>query len=208
MGIAILYASARCWGVIYGYRNTFVPESYARCWGSGGCNLWVLPLARRARPAAKLGPCIPMVTPANYNLHLDASGSFFHILDRQAGWKEQTRIQQRDFGSKKPSCLLHPAAALMGSEGSQTAWAVNFTSLVLITAIHHDLGWLDVASKCIDPRLFSVGLLVLNWTIDVNHQIMQNMLPKGCWKCWLEYPRHCRHCIVCWKCRPDYLGVA
>ena len=95
------------------------------------------------------------------------------------GWKQQTRLQ-RGFGSKKPSCLLHPAAALMGSEGSQTAWAVNFTSLVLITAVHHDLGWLDVARKCIDPRLFSVGPLCwtgqLTWTI-------RSHLPRCCLVC-------------------------
>ena len=105
MGIAILYASARRWGVIYGYRNTFVPESYARCWGSGGCNLWVLPLAWRARPAAKLGPCIPLVTPANYNLHLDASGSFFHILvdastpDSKRFWFQEAVVDFRPSSS-------------------------------------------------------------------------------------------------------------
>ena len=143
--------------VIYGYFNTF-----CQCKVLGGCNLWVLPLAQRARPTAKLGPCIvhndPTTPTDGHTCKLQSASTCLWLCLPHPGWKQQTRLQ-RGFGSKKPSCLLHPAAALMGSEGSQTAWAVNFTSLVLITPIHHDLGWLDVASKCIDPRLFSVGPL-------------------------------------------------
>ena len=68
--------------------------------------------------------------------------------------------------SKKPASLLHPAAALMGSEGSQTAWAVNFTSLVLIISIHHDLAWLAPSLKFIYPD----SKLSQCWTIDLVDQ--------------------------------------
>ena len=135
---------------------------------------------QRARPSARPGPCIVQADSKSHTCKLKICISVsFHILVGEAVPLPWTRSR-----SKKPASLLHPAAALIGSEGSQTAWAVNFTSLVLITSIHHDLGWLDVASKCIDPRLFSVGLLVSNWAIDVNHQNSYAY----------RYAVHCRIC--------------
>ena len=44
--------------VISGYCNTLCLLEPCKVLGFRGCNLWVLPLAWRARPAAKLGPCI------------------------------------------------------------------------------------------------------------------------------------------------------
>ena len=69
--------------IIYGYCNT--TGSYAKGVGVGvavqqGCNLWVLPLAKRARPTAYVSSWIPSVTPANYNLHL-LRFVFKHIRD-------------------------------------------------------------------------------------------------------------------------------
>ena len=89
------------------------------------------------------------------NLHLRVS---FHILVGEAVPLPWTWSR-----SKKPASLLHPAAALMGSEGSQTAWAVNFTSLVLIISIHHDLAWLAPSLKFIYPG----SKLSQCWTFDL-----------------------------------------
>ena len=118
---------------------------------------------QRARPSARPGPCIVQADSKSHTCKLKICISVsFHILVGEASQLPWTWSR-----SKKPASLLHPAAALMGSEGSQTAWAVNFTSLVLIISIHHDLAWLAPSLKFIYPD----SKLSQCWTIDlvVNH---------------------------------------
>ena len=87
-------------------------SSHARCWGSGdviyGYCLWRG--GHDPQPSwVHVSSTIPPVTPANYNLHLALSST---------SWIQVERLRpERGFGSKKPSCLFHPAAGLMGSEG-------------------------------------------------------------------------------------------
>ena len=144
---------------------------------------------QRARPSARPGPCIVQADSKSHTCKLKICISVsFHILVGEAVPLPWTWSR-----SKKPASLLHPAAALMGSEGSQTAWAVNFTSLVLIISIHHDLAWLGPSLKFIYPN----SKLSQCWTIDlvVNH--LGSDLPQYCHsscnsstKCsfWFQHP--------------------
>ena len=114
---------------------------------------------QRARPSARPGPCIVQADSKSHTCKLKICISVsFHILVGEAVPLPWTWSR-----SKKPASLLHPAAALMGSEGSQTAWAVNFTSLVLIISIHHDLAWLAPWLKFIYPG----SKLSQCWTFDL-----------------------------------------
>ena len=92
--------------------------SYAKGVGVGvavqqGCNLWVLPLAKRARPTAYVSSWIPSVTPANYNLHL-LRFVFKHIRDDEG---EEEKEMKELLIPRSRRAFFHPAAGLMGSEG-------------------------------------------------------------------------------------------
>ena len=49
------------------------------------------------------------------------SASLMPLALSSTSWLKAAHQTPRGFGSKKPSWILDPAAALMGSEGSQTA---------------------------------------------------------------------------------------
>ena len=75
--------------------------------------------------------------------------------------KEKKRRRWRSFWFQEAVVPFSPSGRSNGVWGSQTASAVNFTSLVLIRSIRHDFGWPFAPSKCNNPKMcqtLDVGL--------------------------------------------------